>query len=132
MKRIVWCTAIVCFALVSAQAKTGASMKMKLSGPGAVNDSTSKAGQPVSVDIYMTNDTTREGFSFGFTFKSETIKKIIHPNADSGKPVALATSKRGDIKGFNGWQDKSVWDFGGVYVVEKDWDGVMPELIGFG
>lgn len=132
MKRIVLSFAFVCLALVSAQAKTGASIAMKLSGPGAVNDSTIKAGQPVSVDIYMTNDTTREGFSFGFAFKSETIKKIIHPNADSGKPTSLATSKLGDVKGFNGWQDKSVWDFGGVYVVEKDWDGVLPELLGFG
>jgi hypothetical protein len=130
MKRIVWTLAIVCVSAVSGFAKDGGSVRLKLSGAGAVNDSTIKMGQPVSVDVYVTNDSSREGFSLGFAFKSETIKKIVHPSADSGK--GLATSKKGDIKGFNGWQDKTVWDFGGVYVVEKDWDGMMPELLGFG
>ncbi len=132
MKRIVWSLAVVCLAVVSGFAKDGGSVRLKLSGTGAVNDSTIKAGQPVSVDIYITNDTVREGFSFGFSFKSATIKKIVHPNTDSGKAIALPTSKRGDVKGFNGWQDKAVWDFGGVYAVPTDWDGNLPDVVGFG
>lgn len=132
MKRIMCVTALLCLALSSAQAKTGSSVAMKLSGPGAVNDSTIKAGQPVSVDLYMTNDTAREAFTLGFKFTSTTIKKIVHPASDSAAPNRIGSNKRGDVLGFNGWQDNSVWDFGGLYVVEKDWDGVLPELLGFG
>ena len=103
------------------------SVSMKISGPGAVNDSTIQAGKEVSVDIYVSNDSLYTGFSFGFAFKSPDIKKIIHVS-DS----IPSLNKNGDVKGHNGWQDQSIWNFGGVYAVEKDWDGVMPELLGFG
>jgi hypothetical protein len=103
------------------------SISMKLSGEGAVNDSTIKAGQPVSLDIYIMNDSVYTGFSFGFKLTSKDIKKIGHP-ADSGKGL----NEKGDIRGYNGWEDKSIWNYGGVFVVDRDWDGEMPELIGFG
>ena len=103
------------------------SISMKLSGPGAINDSTIQAGKNVSVDIYISNDSIYSGFSFGFAFKSPDIKKIIHVS-DS----LPSLNENGDIKGFNGWEDKSIWNFGGVYAVENDWNGEMPELLGFG
>ena len=103
------------------------SISMKLSGEGAVNDSTIKAGQPVSIDIYAANDSIYTGFSFGFALKSPDIKEIVHV-ADSGAGL----NEKGDIKGYNGWQDHSIWDFGGVFTVERDWNGKMPELLGFG
>lgn len=115
------------FLLVFTFSAMAGSISMKLSGPGAVNDSTIQTGKNVSVDIYISNDSLYSGFSFGFAFKSPDIKKIIHVN-DS----LPSLNKNGDIKGHNGWEDKTIWNFGGVYAVESDWDGVMPELLGFG
>ncbi len=103
------------------------SVGMKISGPGAVNDSTIKAGDTVTVDIYIANDTTFTGFSLGFKIVSKDIKKVVHV-ADSGNGL----NDLGDIKGHNGWNDKSIWDFGGVFAVERDWDGELPETLGFG
>ena len=113
--------------LVFAGFAAAGSIGMKLSGPGAVNDTTIKAGEPVAVDIYVENDSLFTGFSFGFAIKSKDIKKIVHV-ADS----AGGLNEAGDIKGHNGWQDHSVWNFGGVHAVERNWDGELPELIGFG
>ncbi len=114
-----------CFVLAGpVQAGT---ISMQLSGEGAVNDSTIKAGEPVSLDVYVENDSLYTGFSFGFAFTSKDIKKIEHlPDTAGG------LNDRGDIKGHNGWQDATIWNLGGVYVVERDWDGELPELIGFG
>jgi len=92
-----------------------------------VNDSTIKAGEKVSVDVYWTNDKERRGFTVGFKFDSKDIKQIVHV-ADSGKGLNLL----GDIKGHNGWQDKSIFDITGVLVPEIDWDGKLPDLVGFG
>jgi hypothetical protein len=102
-------------------------VKMKVSGPGVINDSTLKAGEKVSFEIYSCNDTLRTGMSLGFVFKSPDIKAVKHI-IDSGKGL----NPRGDIKGYNGWQDKSVWDMQGMAAVERDWDDALPELIGFG
>ena len=46
---------------------TGSSMaagtiSAKISGPGAVNDTTVKAGEKFSIDIYLTNDTPAPGY----------------------------------------------------------------------
>jgi len=117
----------VCAAGLLAAVAGATSISMKLSGEGVVNDSTVKAGTPVSVDIYIENDSLFTGFSFGFTVTSPDIKNVIHV-ADSGNGL----NKGGDIKGFNGWQDASIWNFGGVYAVERDWDGSLPDMIGFG
>jgi hypothetical protein len=103
------------------------SIDLKLSGPGVVNDSTVTVGEPVSVDIYVENDSLYTGFTFGFVLTSDEIDSIIHV-ADSGNGLNPA----GDIKGHNGWQDHTIWNFGGVYAVTTDWNGAMPELIGFG
>lgn len=100
---------------------------LKISGPGAVNDSTIKVGEKVSVDIYCSCEVYRTGFTLGFSIKSPGIKNIVHV-ADSGNGL----NDQGDVKGYNGWHDKSVWDFSGVMVVERDWDGVLPEMLGFG
>jgi len=106
---------------------SASSVMVKLSGPGAVNDSTIRAGEPVSFDLYFENDAQYRGFSLGFKITSSDINSVIHV-PDSGNGL----NKRGDIKGYNGWHDKSIWDLGGVYVVESNWDGQLPELIGFG
>ncbi len=112
---------------LAAAAFSETAVSMKVTGPGVVNDTTLKAGEKVSFDIYTTTDTLRTGFTLGFTIKSPSIKKVIHV-PDSGKGL----NANGDIKGFNGWHDKSIWDLQGVFAVERDWDGQLPDLIGFG
>jgi len=113
---------IFCAAQLSAT-----SISLKISGPGAIDDKTIKAGEKVSVDLYIENEGNFKGFTMGFSVKSENIKNIIHP-ADSGQ----GANPKGDVKAFNGFNDKSIWDLGGLYVVERDWDGALPDLIGFG
>jgi hypothetical protein len=100
---------------------------VKPSGPGAVNDSTLKAGEPVSLDVYFTNHIKRKGFTIGFKFYSDDIKKVVHI-ADSGAGL----NPLGDIKGHNGWDDKSVWDLFGIKVNHTDWDGILPDTVGIG
>jgi hypothetical protein len=123
----VWSLAII-FLVVATTASMAISVSMKLSGPGAVNDTTIKAGQKVSVDIYVANDTVVTGFTLGFSIKSPSIKSITHVY-DSSKGL----TEDGDVKAYNGWEDTSIWDFEGVFVSGKsDWDGQLPDLIGFG
>lgn len=121
---------LVGFALIISMlcgAAFGASVSVGVSGKGAVNDSTVIAGEPFSVDVYVANDSIQRGFTLGFKLKSENIKSIVHV-ADSGKGL----SSKGDVKGHNGWQDKSIWDLNGIFVVESNWDGNLPDTIGFG
>ncbi len=113
--------------LLAAGSATATSVNMKISGPGAVNDSTIKAGEPVSFDVYIANDRTFTAFTIGFKLISTDIKTVAHV-ADSGK----GHNKAGDVKAFNGWEDFSIWDLGGLYVVESDWDGKLPDVLGFG
>jgi len=105
----------------------GATVSVGVSGKGAVNDSTVIAGEPFSVDIFVANDSTQRGFTIGFKLKSDNIKSVVHV-ADSGKGL----SSKGDVKGHNGWQDSSIWDLKGIFVVESNWDGNLPDTIGFG
>lgn len=120
---------LICIVLlvVMAGPAMAANVILKISGKGAINDSTIKAGEPVSVDLYIENDVVRTGFTLGFTLQSNDFKKIIHAPDTAG-----GLNENGDIKGHNGWQDKSIWDLGGIFVVERDWDGILPDLIGFG
>lgn len=101
-----------------------------ISGPGAVNDSTIKAGEKVSVDVYWSNsqDDLR-AFATGFRMYSPDIAKIVHVK-DSG--AANALNDDGDVKGYNGWENSDVWDFTGVLDVQPDWDGVLADTVGFG
>ncbi|MDX9858705.1 MAG: hypothetical protein RBT76_13010 [candidate division Zixibacteria bacterium] len=120
-------------AIVFAQEKTAKSelkppaVELRLSGPGAVDEGTIKKGQPVSLDLYFSNDQDRRGFSMGFKLFSKDIKNIVHLQ-DSGNGL----NKGGDVKGFNGFEDKSVFDLGGVWVSERSWDGTLPDTVGFG
>jgi hypothetical protein len=58
---------------------------------------------------------------------SPDIKTITHPeDQDNGM------GEHGDVRAYNGWENKSIWSLGGMYVVKRDWDGKVPELIGFG
>ena len=98
-----------------------------ISGPGMINDSTVRVGEPVSVDIYVENDSVFTGFTFGFRVMSDDVAEIVHV-ADSGKGL----NPGGDIKGHNGWEDHSIWNFGGVYAVTTDWNSRLPDTIGFG
>lgn len=120
-------SAVLGIGLMLTGSAMSASVSLKLSGPGAVNDSTIKAGKHVFVDVYWTNDKDRRGFTAGFKFLSKDIKQIVHV-ADSGKGL----NKNGDIKGYNGWQDKSVFDVTGVMCPTIDWDGKLPDVMGFG
>lgn len=105
-----------------------ADVTVKISGEGVVDDSTIQAGKPFSIDIYWENDKAgRRGFTTGFRIYSEDIEKITHVPDEKG-----GLSEAGDVKGHNGWEDKSVWDFNGVWSPLIDWDGVLPEQIGFG
>lgn len=118
-------TTILLVVAVGSVGATGVSLK--LSGPGAAGEATIKAGQPVSVDIVIENDTIFTGFTMGFKITSPDLESIIHV-ADKGNGL----NEAGDIKGHNGWQDKSIWDFSGVFVCEIDWDGKLPDALGFG
>ena len=118
----------VAVGVVVATAET--SISMQISGPGAVNDSTIKVGEPVSVDIYWENgDDDRRGFTTGFKITSpdSSITNIVHV-ADSGKGI----NDSGDVKAHGGWGGAQAWDFGGIRVITIDWDGELPELVGFG
>ncbi|MEK7775272.1 MAG: hypothetical protein AAB305_05255 [Candidatus Zixiibacteriota bacterium] len=127
MKRFAGMCALGAFCVALTTSAMAVEISMKISGPGAVNETTIKAGQKVSFDVYMANDSSWKGFSIGFQVKSPTIKKVLHP-ADSGKGI----NARGDVKGYNGFQDKSIWDLSGVFVVDTLWNGTLPDTLGFG
>jgi len=119
--------ALVCFVLGTGSLFT-AEVDLEISGPGVVNDSTVKVGEPFSVDIYWENDSEGwRGFSNGFCIESEDIKKIVHLN-----DTVDGMGKNGEVKGYNGWENSDVWDFAGVWVVPVDWDGSVPDTMGFG
>lgn len=118
---------VLCGGVIALAAMAGATtVSMKISGPGAVNDSTIKAGEKVSFEIYCSNEKQLKGISLGFKLYSKDIKTVVHV-ADSGKGL----NKAGDIKGWNGWNDKSMWDFGGIWPALKNWEGNLPDTIGF-
>ena len=116
-----------CMMIVAVASVGATGISLKLSGPGAVNDSTIKAGETVSVGILIENDTIFTGFTMGFKITSPDLSSVVHV-ADKGNGL----NEAGDIKGFNGWQDESVWDFNGVWVRETNWDGELPDTLGFG
>ncbi|UCG60618.1 MAG: hypothetical protein JSV52_09805 [Candidatus Zixiibacteriota bacterium] len=118
---------VVLALLIVAGSAAATEVSVKISGPGAVNDSTIKAGEPVSFDIYIENDRKFTCFTMGFKMISKDIKKVVHVADTTG-----GLNERGDVKGYNGWQDASIYDLGGVYVIEADWDGTLPEVVGFG
>ncbi|MEW5796290.1 MAG: hypothetical protein AB1772_07995 [Candidatus Zixiibacteriota bacterium] len=125
-KSLVMVFVIVAACAVSTPGQT--TITLGLSGPGAVNDSTIKAGQPVSVDVYWeSKDVDIRGFTTGFRVYSPTIKAIVHV-ADSGKGINPA----GDLKAHGGWEGTNTWDFSGIRVIPTDWDGTLPDTIGFG
>jgi hypothetical protein len=124
--------------LIAAASWGQTAISVGISGPGAVNDSTIKVGQPVSVDIYWSNkDDDRRGFTTGFRISSETIKSIKHwPDsgkgftwADSGKVIDTTSV---DVRAHSGWEGTNTWDFTGIRQVPIDWDGNLPDTIGFG
>jgi len=106
MKRFAGMCALGAFCVALSTSAMAVEISMKISGPGAVNETTIKAGQKV---------------------KSLTIKTVIHP-ADSGHGL----NARGDVKGYNGFQDKSIWDLNGVFIIDTAWTGVLPDTLGFG
>lgn len=116
--------AVMIFAVGSVMAS---SVSMKISGPGAVDSTTIKVGEKVSLDVYIENDAEYTFLNLGFKMTSPDIKTVVHP-ADSGN----GKNEHGDVKAYNGFQDASIFDMGGLHVVEKDWDGNLPELLGFG
>lgn len=121
-------TAVFCgvVTLVFAASGWASSFTLKVSGPGAVNDSTIKAGEKVSIDVYFTTKDTLKAFSCGYKIYSKDIKSITHV-----KDTSSGLNAEGDIRGWNGWEDKSRWDFGGVWPAMKNWDGELPDTLGF-
>ena len=122
-------TVLLILALVAvvAPATFAIDITMKIEGPGAINDTTIKAGEPVTFELYWANDIDDlRGFATGFTIVSKTIEKIVHVKDTLGGLTPL-----GDIKGYNGWENSSKWNFNGVMVRQSDWDGVLPDTIGF-
>ena len=124
MKKITLC---ILSLFVATSVFSATSVSLKLSGEGAANDSTITVGKKVSVDVYIENEGTFKGVTLGFKIISDNIENVIHP-ADSGNGL----NKNGDVKGYNGWQDKSIWDLGGLYVAPTDWDGTLPDNLGVG
>lgn len=125
MKLLTVCAAGICMLAFAAMADTG--VKITISGEGVVNDSTIKVGKPVTVEVHFANDTTRSVFTTGFKMTSDDVKTIKHVKDDNS--IFLDSVWVG---GYNGFQDKTIWDMTGLRVVPIDWDGNMPELIGFG
>lgn len=115
--------AVLCLSAVG----NAITISVGVSGEGAVNDSTVIAGEPFSVDVFFVNDSLQRAFTIGFKMTSDNIKQIVHI-ADSGKGLSV----KGDVKAYNGWEDKSIWDLNGLFVVETNWDGALPDTIGFG
>ncbi len=113
--------------LMLASSTLAQEVMLKISGPGAVDSTTIKAGEPVSFDFYYKNDDTWAGFVTGFILTSEDIAAVKHV-ADPELPNAV--SEKGEILGFNGWENKSVWDFG-FWPALYDWDENLPEQFGF-
>ncbi|MEW6050554.1 MAG: hypothetical protein AB1644_05775 [Candidatus Zixiibacteriota bacterium] len=105
----------------------GSEISVKISGPGAVDASTIKVGEKVSIDLYFSNSKPRKAFTTGFKLSSPDIKTLEHP-ADPG----MGVNETGDIKGHNGWNDNSVWDLKGLLVNKGDWDGTLPDYVGIG
>lgn len=104
-----------------------ASISVELSGEGAVDPNTIRAGEPVTLDIYIENDEPRAGMTMGFRLHSTNIMEIVHVKAPGE-----GLNDSGDVKGYNGFGDASVWDLFGMFVVERSWDGKLPDTIGFG
>jgi hypothetical protein len=105
-------------------------ISVTISGPGVVRENTIKVGEPVSIDVYWENeDDDRRGFTTGFKMTSKDIKNIVHV-----PDTAKGLTEEGDIKAHNGWDGYLAWDYSGLRVVrsEGDWDGVLPDLVGFG
>lgn len=103
-------------------------ISLGLSGPGAVNDSTITVGQVFSVDIYWENkEVDLQGFTTGFRIFSPTIKTIIHV-PDRGNGI----NDLGDLSAYSDWRGTKTWDFTGLKTIETDWDGILPDTIGFG
>ena len=95
--------------LLFAGSTMASSVSIKLSGPGAVNDSTIKVGEKVSFDVYILNDAKYTVFNLGFKVSSSDITTVTHP-ADSGKGL----NPKGDIKAYGGFEDKSIFDMTGL------------------
>jgi len=124
-------TGILTLTLLALMLIAGSSMAgsiaVKLSGPGAVNDSTIKAGENVFFDLYWANDTIRKGFMVGFELSSEDIGEVIHVFDSTG-----GLNNNGDVKGHNGFENKSIFDLFGIKAPEVDWNGKLPDVIGMG
>jgi hypothetical protein len=122
------CAAVLVLCLTAVVAMAAETdVLLKISGPGAVDSTTIKAGQPVSFDFYFANNKDHgRGFTTGFCIKSKDIKKIVHAADKSG-----GLSESGDIKGYNGWETAGIWDLGGVYIPRPDWDGNLPDTMAF-
>jgi len=119
---------VVGFCLMFVASGMSTTVSMQLSGAGKVNDSTIKAGQKVSLDIYFDNEKPRMGLSLGFKISSpdKSIATIVHP-ADSGKGL---DESAGDVKGYNGFEGKGIFDLLNKPVF-SDWDGKLPDQMGF-
>ncbi len=127
MRRCITLTIVIVAIAFGAASISAIDISMKLSGKGAVNETTIKAGQPVSIDIVIENDTVFTGFTMGFQLTSPNLREIVHVADTNG-----GLNEAGDIKGYNGWHDQSIWDLSGVFIRETDWDGKLPDTIGFG
>jgi hypothetical protein len=114
--------------MLSASAVFSATVSMKISGPGKVNDSTIKAGEKVSFDVYIANEIERQGISVGFKFFSpdSSIKSITHP-ADSGNGM---DNTNGDVKSFGPYKGSAMFDIMNA-AVSDNWDGQLPDVLGF-
>lgn len=127
MAKFIFSLMVVGCCLMFMASGMSATVSMQLSGAGKVNDSTIKAGEKVTLDIYFDNDKPRMGLSLGFKISSpdKSITTVVHP-ADSGKGL---TPSVGDIKGHGIYADKSVFKVLNQPVL-SDWDGKLPDVVG--
>ena len=133
MTRKILALAVICMVVggpsMSARAQGSDSVfsavRLEVSGEGAIGKDKIKAGAPFSVDLYASNGGEQSGFTLGFQFTGKDgLKSVVHifdKDADS------AVYHLSSINAYNGFEDRSIWDLGGIQKRVDSWDGTLPD-----
>ena len=120
---------VVCGPTMNARAQTSDSLvsalRLEVSGEGAIGKDKIKSGVPFMIDVYASNGGDQSGFTVGFEFTGKDgLKSVVHvfdKDADS------ATYHLSSISAYNGFEDRSIWDLGGLQRRVDSWDGNLPD-----
>ncbi|MCH9031695.1 MAG: hypothetical protein IIB00_05490 [candidate division Zixibacteria bacterium] len=133
MTRKILALAVICMAVgsfaISARAQATDSLvsavRVEVSGEGAIGKDKIESGVPFNMDVYASNGSKRSGFTLGFQFTGKDgLKSVVHifdKDADS------ASYHLSSISAYNGFEDRSIWDLGGLQRRVDSWDGNLPD-----